>query len=72
MAAYTTRTVTYIEHRWELSTPSNGTEISKALHAAQREWHIIKNTPAARDDALTVTTEDDLIVISFTEEDPES
>lgn len=72
MAAYTRRTVSYIEHRWELSTPTNGTEVSKALNAAQREWHIIKNTPAAWDDALTVTTEDDLLVISFTEKDPTS
>lgn len=72
MADFTWRSVTYIQHRWELTTPTNATELLKAVNAAQREWHVVKNTPTIWDNSLTVTTEDDLLVISFTEEDPES
>ncbi|HEX8321664.1 hypothetical protein [Longimicrobium sp.] len=67
MAEFGREQITVTRTRYLLRTPSNGTELSKALSAAARalaselsvDWEDIP------DNALTVTVEDDDIVISW-------
>lgn len=67
MADYTYYTRHVIQHRWELKLPTNATEVDKAITAAVHCWESTRHLPIP-DDALTITTEDDILVISFTEE----
>lgn len=69
MADYTRteRTVTTV--RYELPTPSNAAEFNKALGAASSSFRSIRGRDVSWDNDLSVTAEDDLVVISFTKED---
>lgn len=66
MADYVRTEVTTRHIRYELRSPTNVVEIQKAVAAALRSFEEEKGHPANFDDDLTVTVEeDDLIVVSF-------
>lgn len=59
----TRRTVT--QERWELTAPTNGAELNKAVSAAATEFKLVHGRPIQWDDDLIITVEDDKLVISF-------
>lgn len=65
MADYVRTEVTSKRIRYELRSPTNHAELAKALSAAGRSFEETKGRPATFDDDLTVTAEDDLVVVSF-------
>ena len=72
MANYTYISRAIIAHRWELQLPTNGIEMQKAFSAASTSWfehYDPDGMSCLPDDALTVTAEDDTLVISFTVEE---
>lgn len=72
MADSTRRLVTLTQHRWELTTPTNATEMSKAISAAVQGWLQLHEGEFTHDDSLSITAEDDNIVIFFNMEDTAS
>lgn len=65
MADYTYRKKTVTQHRFELTAPTNGAELNKAVTAAAREFRMARGRPIQYDDDLTVSPEDETIVIWF-------
>lgn len=65
MAEFGTEKVQVTRTRYLLRTPSNGVELAKALNAASREraTQLGVSQTALSDDALTVSVEDQDIVI---------
>jgi len=65
MADYVRTEVTTRRIRYELRSPTNGTELYKAVAAAETSFQSFNDRPIAYDTDLTVTAEDELIVVSF-------
>jgi hypothetical protein len=74
MAKYTRVERVETTVRFTLATPTNAVEVDKAVHDASREVATVMDVSqtALWDDALTVTVEDNLIVISYQKDVQES
>jgi hypothetical protein len=67
MADFSQEKVTVARHRFYLPTPTNATELDKMVYAAWKVRMGQLKVPANEvpDDAITVTVEDDNIVLSW-------
>jgi hypothetical protein len=65
VADYVRTEVTTKRIRYELRSPTNAVELAKATAAASRSFEEKRGRPVDFDDDLAVTTEDELVVISF-------
>lgn len=68
MAEYRTATVTTVEHRYILSSPTNVVEISKAFASAQTAWKTANPGKDMYDNTFMVRAWDDEIHVYWVEE----
>lgn len=65
MAEFTTSVRTILQKRWELATPTNGAELTKAVSAAANEFYTANGRLIQHDDDLRISVEGDDVVIWF-------
>jgi L-arabinose isomerase len=66
MAAWSARTRTVVHHEWTLAKPAHHTEVTSAIAAAERAH----DAEQVRITDITVTADDELIIVAYTTEEP--
>lgn len=66
MAAWSARRRTVVHHEWTLRKPAHHTDVEAALDAARRSH----DAEQVRITDITVTADDELIIVAYTTEDP--